>query len=53
MYGPEIIELQLFEKDLTETVILIQTIRKLKQLGIKVYLHQPITYKNQKTRHYE
>jgi sugar phosphate isomerase/epimerase len=48
MYGPEIIELQLFEKDLTETVILIQTIRKLKQLGIKVYLHQPITYKNKK-----
>jgi sugar phosphate isomerase/epimerase len=48
MYDPEILELQLFEKDLADTVVLLQTIRKLKQLGIKVYLHQPITYKNKR-----
>jgi hypothetical protein len=47
-YGPEILEIQVAETDLVDDTNLLQTIRKLKILGIQVYLHHPITYKNKK-----
>lgn len=46
-YNPEIIELHLVEQDLYEPEIIIQRIRLLKSKGIRVYLHQPMTYKGQ------
>lgn len=46
-YNPEIIELHLAEHDLYEPEIIIQRIRLLKSKGIRVYLHQPMTYKGQ------
>lgn len=45
---PEILELQLFEKDLAVITVLLQSIHKLKKLGIKVYLHQPVTVNNKR-----
>ncbi|RYL94136.1 sugar phosphate isomerase/epimerase [Sporolactobacillus sp. THM19-2] len=42
-YLPEIIELQLTEEDLQKPQELLDTLFQLKQAGIKVYLHQPVT----------
>jgi sugar phosphate isomerase/epimerase len=47
-YYPEILELHLTEKDIVNPKILLETIAKLKHLGIKVYLHQPMTHNNKK-----
>ncbi|WP_129728754.1 MULTISPECIES: TIM barrel protein [Bacillaceae] len=46
-YNPEIIELHLTEHDLYEPEIITQRIQLLKSQGIRVYLHQPMTYKGQ------
>ncbi|MCO7175208.1 sugar phosphate isomerase/epimerase [Sporolactobacillus kofuensis] len=47
-YHPEILELQINENDFVNPENLHLTIAKLKQLGIKIYLHHPCTYKNKK-----
>lgn len=44
-YNPEIMELQLFDKDLDNIQLLQQCIRYLQELGITVYLHHPRTIK--------
>lgn len=46
-YQPEIIELQLFEKDLYQPERLVRIIRMLKKKGIKVYLHHPMRFRGQ------
>lgn len=60
-YNPEIMELQLYEVDLYQPEKIVSWIRKLKSMGIRVYLHHPTRFcgqyldiisSNQKMRDY-
>lgn len=46
-HQPEILELQLFEKDVYQPERLIRIIRMLKKKGIRVYLHHPMKFRGQ------
>ena len=46
-HQPEILELQLFEKDLYEPKRVASVIRMLKEKGITVYLHHPMRWRGQ------